>query len=178
MVEENAHPQPAPPDAPPLEVLQHASVNYERSDAKFRWIFGLLVGAMIFAVVVNIAVLWFHNRYAAYEAKIKASQYPLATDNGRLPPEPRLEQLNRMSDIEKGNVYLREQVKETTLHSYATLEEKGYVRVPIEQAMDYLAQKDRLPARAAPPDDVTRRQGGLVNGGASNSGRLMREKSP
>jgi hypothetical protein len=165
-------------DGQPPGGLQNASVRYEHSDAKFRWILGLIVGAMIFAVVVFFVILRFFDSYAAYEAKVKASQYPLATDNGRLPPSPRLEQLNRMADIERGNVYLREEAKEEALHSYGALEEEGYVRVPIERAMDFLAQGDRLPARPVPPGDVKRRQNGLVDGGASNSGRLLREKSP
>jgi hypothetical protein len=181
MVEENR--QHGPPDHPeegnyqPPGGLEHASVNYEHSDVNFRWILGLLIGAMIFAAVVHYVILRFYYDYAGYEASIKQSQYPLATDNGRLPREPRLEQLNRLADVEKGNVYLRQEAKEEVLHSYGPVAgQEEYVHVPIEQAMDYLAQKDRLPAR--PGKESDRKGNGLVDGGAPNSGRLLREEVP
>jgi hypothetical protein len=155
MVDENRQPEP---DGQPPGGLEHPSVRYELSDVKFRWILGLLLGAMVFAAVVFFVVLRFYHDYAAYEARIKVSQYPLSTDNGRLPPEPRLEQVNRLANIEKGNGYLREKSKEQILHSYGSLPgEEGYVRVPVERG---------------------RRGNGLVDGGESNSGRLLREKAP
>src|SRR5581483_12182278 len=144
MVEENR--QHRPPDhpeegnQPPPGGLEHASVSYEHSDVNFRWILGLLIGAMILAAVVFYAILRFYHDYADYEASVKQSQYPLATDNGRLPREPRLEQLNRLADIEKGNVYLRQEAKEEALYSYGSIAGEGeYVHVAIEQAMDWLA---------------------------------------
>jgi hypothetical protein len=176
MVEANSHAQP---DGQPPGGLQHPELRYEHSDVQFRWILGLIIGATIFGVIVLVVVLRFYHGYADYEARVKVSQYPLATDNGRLPREPRLEQLNRLANVEKGNVYLREQAREELLHSYATIpDEEGYVRIPIERAMDVLAQEGRLPARRALPGDVSRKQNGLVDGGASNSGRLLREKAP
>jgi hypothetical protein len=187
MVEENPHAQPdgqRPPgweqgDGQPPGGLQHPEVRYERSDVQFRWIIGIIIGATVFGVVVLFAVQRFYHGYAEYEARIKVSQYPLATDNGRLPREPRLEQINRLAHVEKGNVYLREEAREEVLHSYGAIPgEEGYVRVPVERAMDFLAHDNRLPARPAQPVDARRRQNGLVNGGASNSGRLLREKAP
>ncbi len=174
---------PGPPDRPeegnhhPTGGLEHASVSYEHSDANFRWIIGLILGAMVFAAVVHYVILRFYYDYAGYEANIKRSQYPLATDNGRLPREPRLEQVNRLANIEKGNVYLREEVKEEVLHSYGSLPgEEGYVRVPIERAMDFLAEGNRLPARRQA--ERGKKQNGLVDGGQPNSGHLLREEAP
>jgi hypothetical protein len=161
---------------PPPGGLQNPSIFYEHSDVKFGWILGLVVAAVIAAVIVLYVVYRFWLGYGSYEARVKRSAFPLATENGGLPPEPRLEQLNRLAGVTRSDVYLRLEAKEQLLHEYGPLpEEKGYVRVPIEQAMDYLAQDGRLPAR---PQQIEPRQNGLVFGGGPNSGRLFREKAP
>ncbi|HEX5269326.1 MAG TPA: hypothetical protein VFW33_02510 [Gemmataceae bacterium] len=169
------HADPPPPperDGPPGG-LQHPTVLYDHSDANFRWIIGLVIGAMVFAAVVHYVILRFYFSYAAYESDVKRSHYPVAAERPKtLPPEPRLEQINRVEGYEKGNVYLREEEKEKVLNSYGAAGEK-YVHIPIDRAMDHLAGK--LPARAAPPsEEQARRQNGLVNAGESNSGRMFR----
>jgi hypothetical protein len=196
MVEDNRHPHGAdaqppgpttpgstqPPDTgdvhPPPGGLLHASIRTEKSDASFGWVLGLIIGAMCFVALVQWAILRFYNDYEAYQAKIKASRYPLATTPSTgLPPEPRLEQVNRMAEIESPNVFLREASKESVLRGYGATQEKGYVHIPIDRAMDYLA--DKLPAREEQPAaEQRKRQDGLVDYGASNSGRMFRGKTP
>jgi hypothetical protein len=159
-------------DGPPPGGLQHTAVRFEPSDAKFRWIFGIILGAIVVAVVIHVAVWGFFESRRDREATVKRSDFPLAPASSEaLPPQPRLEQLNRIERIEKGNVYLREEQKEWTLDSYGPAGE-GYVHIPIDRAMDLLA--DKLPVRTArPPADQARRQNGLVDAGASNSGRMF-----
>lgn len=50
----------------------------------------------------------------------------------------------------------------------------GFIRIPISRALALLANK--LPARPEPPASQRRRENGLVDAGASNSGRMFREK--
>ncbi len=169
-----AEPPPPPPerDGPPPGGLQHPTVLYDHTDANFRWIIGLVLGALVFAAVVHFVILRFYQSYANYEAEIKRSNYPLAPPADKtLPPEPRLEQVNRVAGFEKGDVYLREKEKEDRLNSYGPAED-NYVHIPIEKAMDQLAGK--LPAAKPPAEGQARRQNGLVDAGESNSGRMFR----
>ena len=180
MVDENRSSSGDPPpalsaaerDGPPPGGLQHAHVHYEHSDVSFRWIFVILLGVMVMAVITFYAVLRFFYDYRDYEAAIHQSSFPLAPATPGLPPQPRLEQLNRMTKVEESNVYIRQQHKEEQLRSYGPAE-KGYVHVPIDRAIDFLANK--LPVRAKQPTaDQKRRADGLVDAGESNSGRVFR----
>jgi hypothetical protein len=164
---------PGEDNRPPPGGLLHPEVRYERSDANFRWIFGILLSALALAAIIYFSVGRFFYDYRDYEASIKRSQYPLAaaaTDT--LPPEPRLEEVNRMAGIEKGNVYLREEQQEAILQSYGPVGD-GYVHIPIDHAIDLLAGK--LPVRPKQPNaEQARRQNGLVDAGEPNSGRMFR----
>ena len=75
-----------------------------------------------------------------------------------------------MAGIEKGNVYVSEEVK---LGTYGATAEKGYVHIPIDLAMK-LVRKD-LPVRGQVKGDHYR-ENGLYDSGASNSGRMFREE--
>ena len=152
----------------------HANVRYEPTDANFRWIICILVGSLIVAAVIFFMVNSFFFRYRDYQDTIGQSNFPLApVGNATLPPEPRLEQVNRMVNIETGNVYRRLETKEDTLKKYGSTEDQGYVHIPIDRAMDLLANK--LPVRAEQPTaEQQRRQNGLVDAGESNSGRMFR----
>jgi hypothetical protein len=155
--------------------IEHPHVRFERTDAYFRPILLILVALMVLAAFHLSIMLWFYHRHERYEASIKRSPFPLQqTPNEALPAAPRLEQVNRLAEIEKGNVYLREQAKERILHSYGSTPESNYLHIPIERAMDRLAVK-KLPARTRAIDD-DRKANGLLDAGASNSGRLFREK--
>jgi hypothetical protein len=181
-------PEPAPPADPPgaPEVrdgpaptgeLLHSEVRYDRSDASFWWVFGVVVaGAIVLGVFTYVIHRFFHD-YAAYQAEIKKSPYTLAPEPATsLPPEPRLEQLNRLEEVRRSDVYIREESKEKVLASYGPAG-SGYVHIPIDRAMDRLAGK--LPVRdQQPSEEQARRQNGLVDAGASNSGRMFRGKEP
>jgi hypothetical protein len=157
-----------------VEEARNHSVRRERTDISFRAILVVLVCAIAFAVVVQFVLLVFFYDYRDYQARIKRSPFPLApTPSEALPPEPRLEQLDRMSGIENSSVYQRQLSKEDVLRSYGTTDDEGFLRIPIGQAMDYLQKK--LPARAG-PQPSRRKDSGLVTGGESNSGRVFRER--
>jgi hypothetical protein len=155
--------------------LEHPQVHFEHSDINHRWIIGIILGAMVFAGVVHYVILLFFYDYRNYEADIKRSHYPLSLPRSEsLPPEPRLEQINRLEGTEVGNVYLRELSKESVLNTYGPIQgDDKHIHVPIEQAMAWLANK--LPVRTRQPSlEQARRQNGLVDAGESNSGRMFR----
>jgi hypothetical protein len=152
--------------------IEHPSVRSEKTDVSFRWIVSLLVGAMVLAAVIHYAVLLFFYGYNDYQSELRKSPYPLApAPSGKLPPEPRLEQLDRMEGIERANVYVREATKEAVLTSYGPTPEKGFVHVPIDRAIKHLVGK--LPARKEQAESG-RRDSGLVDAGEPNSGRIFR----
>lgn len=168
--------RPAPAEGaelPPPGGLLHPSVRFERSDARFGPILAILVAAILLAFIINASLWRFFLHYRNSEAAIKKSNYPLApTVVKPLPAPPRLEQVNRMASIEQGNVYLRQERKEGILDSYGAAGD-GYIHIPIDRAMDYLAGK--LPVRGSQPSaGQARRSNGLVDSGASNSGRMFR----
>src|SRR5262245_33789335 len=101
--------------------LEHSSVRHERTDANFRAILIILIGAMVFAAVVHFVIWVFFKGYAGYQARIKQSPFPLApAPSTALPPEPRLEQLDRVAEVERPNVYERQAVREDRLNRYGT----------------------------------------------------------
>ncbi len=162
MVEENRLPSDTPP--PPSTVpgappggdhppggLQHPEVHYEHSDASFRGVLYVIIVALILAAIIHAAVWQLFVDTGGREAAAKESQYPLApAESGTLPPEPRLEPLNRLEGYQKSDVYLRQQSREALLHGYGPVTgAEGYVHIPIERAMDRLA--GRLPIRRDKP---------------------------
>ena len=152
--------------------IEHPEVRFERTDADFRWILSIVVVAIMVAAFHFSMIWWFFHRYREHEARIKKSPFPLAAASAdSLPKEPRLEQLDRVAGIESSNVFIREQSREETLRSYGLTPEEGFIHIPIDRAMALLA--DKLPARKEPAE-AQKKGNGLVDAGASNSGRLFR----
>jgi hypothetical protein len=156
--------------------IEHPSVRYERTDASFGCILSILIAALIFGIVAFAGVRLFFDEYRNYQAEIKKSPYPLAPEpSTALPREPRLEQIDRLAEVETPNVHEREAAKEKILNSYGATQESGFVHVPIERAMSLLA--DKLPVRAKPPANQTEHSNGLIDAGESNAGRVFRRRA-
>ena len=137
------------PETPPEAAEPHAtdpvhpSVRRERSDANIRSV--LLFGAVLVAVAVFVhLVLWGMFRRSVNQYEDQAKQHPLppvARDLPRFPqdlreiPPPRLqvrdvEDLRRLRDREDADLYGPPSWVDR---------EKGVVRVPIQDAMQLLA---------------------------------------
>jgi hypothetical protein len=114
---------------PDLEAIDRPEVEHEESDVNIRAIFtfgGVLVAV---AVVIHLAVWGLFAYFDAREATA-VRQYPLATDEARLPPEPRLQVAPRL-DLEA----LRT-AEDALLNGYHWVNrDAGIVRIPIEEAM-------------------------------------------
>jgi hypothetical protein len=163
--------------------IEHPDVSREETDASFKAILLILIGAAGLALVIYLLMTAFYYGWRDHETAVKKSSFPLApapsTDPRNPAPlpegQPRLEQENRLSGDVTANVYDRQAAKESILHSFGTnKEEKDFVHIPIEQAMKRLENK--LPVRVTPAADQAWRADGLIDSGESNSGREFRGK--
>jgi hypothetical protein len=165
MVEQTPHPDGRP---------EHPEIKTEESDVSFTAVAVVLGTLVVLAVLMHIVLWGFFKKREEQQSDVKRSPFPLAAQPGNsLPPEPRLEPLDRTSGVESSNVYLRLEEKEAATRRYGPTTEEGYVHIPVGRAMDLLAGK--LPARAAPPAEAERRANGLAGSGEPNSGRMFRE---
>ena len=124
----------------PAEIAGH-----ETSDAEIGPLVRFAIFLAVLTTVVSALTVGFYNYLDAREAREKAPQYPLAAGRERpLPPAPRLQ--TYPFDMVKG---LRRD-ESRLLDHYAWLDRNaGTVRIPVNRAMELLAQRG-LPHRDAP----------------------------
>lgn len=160
--------------------IDHPPMRHEHRDVN---VLGLLISAGLLTVTVTIAFVvawWLFDYLSARDWERKPSTFPLAAqERGRLPPEPRLEEIDRLEgqkvDVRPGQLQAAQQRR---LETYGWVDEQaGIVRIPIDQAMKVLMEQGRLPAR---PEEVRDRNGELVSTrpSAANSGRPVRREQP
>jgi hypothetical protein len=120
---------------------RHEAAGYELSDLQPRpiaWFAAALAAAIIMAMAVSYGIL---NYAAVQYAGRQAAPSPL-THTREFAPEPRL-QVNGAEDLRQMRA-----AEDSVLNSYGWVDrESGIVRVPVERAIEVLAQKG-LPARA------------------------------
>jgi hypothetical protein len=158
--------------------IEHPGVRSEKSDADFRWVFRLIIAAAVLGAIILWAVWGFFVGQGNRLAQVRRSSFPLAPGpSTALPQEPRLEQLDRMAEDPRSNAWAQQKRLADTLARYGATQEKGFVQIPIERAMDYLATTKKLPSRDEKAQAVPR-DNGLVGGGEPNSGRLFNRRKP
>jgi len=137
--------------------------GFEREDLGPKPILVFLVLLTLACVLVAIALKGFYSYLDAYENRRKLVQNPLAAparadtrvvEPGDVTkfPAPRLE-TNEPAEINDFRIQ-----EETKLHSYGWVDEQaGVVRIPIDRAMELVAQRG-LPTRpqagVVPPSEV------------------------
>ena len=142
---------------------EHAEERYEHQDLSAQAVYAFLVSLLVGGVVVYFIVWGFYHFMEARQREHQPPPNPLVkqveTDTrivspGEIKkfPEPRLE-TNERTEIR--DFRLKE---EQTLNSYGWVDQKaGVVRIPIDRAMQLLAQRG-LPttpkAGATPPSEV------------------------
>jgi uncharacterized iron-regulated membrane protein len=141
----------------------NAGVSYERKDIRLRLVIGLLAGAGCLVAVVLFAIWQFYWMEENSQEKAKGSTEALAPV---LPPDPRLEQIDKLAAAEYSNIDKRLAAQEAALNSSGPSDEKGFVHIPIQQAIEAVA--DKLPVRKQPPGHAA------SNAGESSSGRMIR----
>jgi hypothetical protein len=148
--------------------------DYERSDLKAS---GILYFLLTIVVVTVICLFGLRGLFVFLDHREKALQPPVnpllthvPTDTRRIAPEypqsafpdPRLE------IDERGQLNSIRMAEENTLHSYGWVDEKaGTVRIPIEHAMDLLAQRG-LPVRSPGPGGEAATAGTETTGKKAN----------
>ncbi len=164
----------------PDGAVEHATVRFEPKDIHLGWIVGLIVIAAIILASEGFVIWRLYWFQAGRQATAKASPYPLAPGplgppNPLSVPEPRLEQLDHLSGDERSNVFLRQLSREKTLNSYGPTAEKGFVHIPVREAVKILAAEGasgQLRKRSESPPQTILGQG-LRDAGGPNSGRVL-----
>ena len=142
---------------------EHEEVAYEREDLSPRGIFAFLIGLALVGVLVHFTLKGMYGYLDSYQKQHQPSLNPLVSQTGNDSrkvsnadvsrfPQPRLENNER---LEINDFRLQEEKK---LNSYGWIDQKaGIARIPIERAMELLAQRG-LPTRpqagAVPPSPV------------------------
>jgi hypothetical protein len=156
----------------PDERIEHPDVRYEATDIRFGWIFALIIAGCCVAATHYFLVWKFYGWQRGVQATNKASPYiPAIIPSSQLPPEPRLEQLDQLAGVESSNVFNRQAAKEKLLRNYGPADDKGFMHIPIQQAIKKIA--GQLPVRKEPQKQINK-DAGLIDAGQSNSGRMFR----
>jgi hypothetical protein len=121
---------------------ENPEVHHETSDVNVRAIFMFTVGLTVTTLFFSFLVWVLFQYFQAREAKRVVPEYPLAaTQETRLPPEPRLQTAPR-EDLQ--DLHTQE---DRILNSYGwTDKNAGVARIPIEEAMKLTVQRG-LPSR-------------------------------
>ena len=142
---------------------EHDEAAYEREDLSPRGIFAFLMGLALVGVLIHFALKGMYGYLDAYQKEHQPPLNPLVSqtenesrkvsnaDIARF-PQPRLETNERLEI----NAFRLQEDK--TLNSYGWIDQKaGIVRIPIDRAMELLAQRG-LPTRpqagAVPPSPL------------------------
>ena len=128
------------------QAVVHPDIRFETTDVNSH---GVIWGGVILIVVVWIIVVLLHFVFAFlahHRADVSPTPLPLASEQNRLPPEPRL-QVSPRVDIE--SLRARE---DSMLDHYTWVDrQKGVVGIPIQHAMELLAGRG-IPPQKAPAD--------------------------
>ena len=113
-------------------------VSHERSDVNIRAIVGFAVALLVAAIVIHVALYWLLEFYREEEKPEPVVTAPRAEEQV---PRPRL-QISPRTDLAEMRA-----AEERELTTYGWVDkEKQTVRIPIDRAMELLAQRG-LPAR-------------------------------
>jgi hypothetical protein len=118
----------------------HDEVRYEPSDVSLRGILAFGIGLVVLGIVVHVGISWLLAVFARQEKTANPPLPAVAQERPRLPgdlqriPAPRLEESEERELRELRNE------EAARLQSYGWVDRKtGTVRIPIEEAMDMLA---------------------------------------
>ena len=154
--------------------LEHPSVRREPRDLYNGWVIAVLLFGAAIVGLNFVAVWWYFHIDEQRMQNIKTSNYPLAPPpSERLPPEPRLDPLNEIIGAQEGNAYRRELAQLDQLNKLGRSDEKGFVRIPIEDAIKLAPS--RLKSRKSDAKGTVSKDEGLRFGGGPNSGRVFEE---
>lgn len=127
--------------------------THEKSDAPVRTIVVSLIGLAIGGFVVYLVVAGMWHYFTAKEEHPTATPYPYGRVPRELPPNPRL-QVTPYLDWDR---YRQEEMHRLSSYGW-TDQGAGKVHIPIDRAMDIVAQRG-LPTRTPGATQTPPRQG-------------------
>ena len=121
----------------------YQEIRHELRDVIVRPIVGFCIGLLLLVVLTFWATRALFDYFAAREARSMAPAASMNTERPQLPPEPRL-QVKPVQDLKQ----VRD-AEESILHSYGWAnQQSGTVRIPIERAMQLIAERGLPPVPA------------------------------
>lgn len=125
--------------------LRNPHVHHETGDVNARALtkFGLSMSLLIVIFLFGLFFVFQYLKNREAEAGLPLSPSALV-NNQKLPPEPRL-QSHATQDMREFRA-----VEDRAMHEYAWIDpDKGIVRIPVDRAMELIAQRG-LPATTQP----------------------------
>jgi len=125
----------------PTEPESNPTVAHEETDADARAITRFGIALVLVLVLSQLALWWLFNSFTRRESKLSPPVSALVRAQAPTePPEPRL-QANPQADVRT----MREK-EETILNHYGWVDSnRGVVRIPIDRAMQILADQKMKP---------------------------------
>jgi hypothetical protein len=138
---------PTEPDMHPLDPESNPTVSHEETDADTRSITRFGVGLAFVIIICNLLIWWLFDHFAARESRLTPTVTAIVKQQApRKPPEPSL-QANPPLDMRK---MLDEE--DDVLNHYAWVDpDRGIVRIPIQRALEIVAQKGLQPFKNSAP---------------------------
>jgi hypothetical protein len=180
-----------------------AEVRHEPDVVNLRAIL-ICAGALVaIAVVIHLGAWWLFRYLDARAARARPDQFPLAAEERQrrappqtepgptppswsatrnLPPPPREPQLEGIKRMEGQDVYPQPSaIKAAALEQLSKYEwvnrEEGIVQIPLDQAMNLIAENSLLPSRA-PASDKEPAEPPRSPPSRANSGRSPERRQP
>jgi hypothetical protein len=138
---------PTEPEMHPTEPESNPTVAHEETDADTRAITRFGIGLAFVLVICNVLIWWLFDHLAARESRLSPAVPAIVKLQApREPPEPRL-QGNPQLDMRN---MLNEE--DAVLNHYGWVDpDRGIVRIPVQQAIDIVAQKGLPQFKATGP---------------------------
>ena len=120
--------------------------GHEETEIPFRPIFGFVIGLIVMGVVVWVVLAGFMRMFVSESKRSQALKPPLFADNrGQFPPPKN--QVAPRTELAEHRRREREQ-----LEAYGWVDrKKGIARIPIERALDILAERGLPKVKNIPP---------------------------
>lgn len=131
----------------PTDPESNPTVAHEETDADAHAITQFGVALLFVVVVSQLALWWLFNSFARQESQLSPPVSALVrTQAPTEPPEPRL-QANPQADMR-----LMREKEEAILNHYGWVDpNRGVVRIPIDRALDLVAERGLPQFKAAAP---------------------------
>lgn len=138
------------------ELMQHGQAHngpeFEREDWSPKTVYGFLIALLVICILVVLIVRGLYRFMDAYEQKRQPALNPLVTATGAdtrmvTPAEVSTFPQPRLETDERGQINQFRLNEEQKLDSYGWVDQNaGIVRIPIDRAMDLVAERG-LPTR-------------------------------